>query len=88
MKDATQVYDWLVENTESFTYFRKNTLSTLLYLLGAASKGQLTYVELCDSDFPAFNDVLELPESELFILPFIDWQTLEWQYDPVNRIAV
>lgn len=88
MKTAQEIHDWLIHNTVSYMHFRKSTLSTLLYLLGGAAKGKTQCIELCDSDFPAFNDVLELEGSEEHILPFIDWQTEQWQYDVEKRIAV
>jgi len=88
MKTAPEINNWLIHNTVSYMHFRKSTLATLLYLLGGVAKGGKTCVELCDSDFPAFNDVLVLPESEQYILPFIDWQTESWKYDPNKRIAV
>ena len=92
---ASTVFVWLTQNTETFEQFEEGTLINLMYLLGGLShrrsidtKKKHKVVELIDSDFPAFNDVLRIPESKQHIVPFIDFQLDDWEYDHKQGIAV
>lgn len=92
---AHDTYIWIIEHTEGLGLLTKLNLIQLFYLLGGLSghtseelAKEPKILDIIDSDFPEFNEILELPDSEKFVVPFLDWQTEKWEYDPEQRVAV